>query len=83
MRRRDRIADPARHLDADRKRIEQIGTAHALQLGHRIKRRHDRRGRMDHRRQVCVAEVVDVGAGRIEKGRVENVGALFAANDGG
>ena len=83
VRRRDRIADPARDLDADRERIEQIDAAHALQLRQRVERRHDRRGRMDHGRQMGVAEVVDIGAGRVEKRRVERVGALLAADDRG
>ena len=79
---RDGAADPALQLDAEQEGEQQVGPGHAPQLCQRQQRRRHRRGRMDHGRQVGVAEIEHVGAGRIQEGRAQRIDALSAADDG-
>jgi type II secretory ATPase GspE/PulE/Tfp pilus assembly ATPase PilB-like protein len=82
MARRDRKADARLHLVAKDEREQQLGSAHPLQLSQRQQCGCYRCGRMDHRGQMGVAEVMDVGAGGIEEGRAERVDALAAPDHG-
>jgi hypothetical protein len=79
---RDGVADPAFELDAEPEGEQQLGAAHASQLGQREQRRRHRRGRMNDGRKMGVAEIEHVGAGRVQKGRAQGIRALAAADDG-
>ncbi len=81
MARRHRKPDPAFDLLAEHEGEQKIAAADALHLGERQQRRRHRRGRMDHRRHMGVAEVEHVGARRVEEGRAQGVDALATADN--
>ena len=79
----DRVADAALGLDAERKRMDELGAADRAVLGEHEDRGRDRAGGMDHRLQVRVVEVEDVRADAVEQGGAEDVDAFAAAEDAG
>jgi tripartite-type tricarboxylate transporter receptor subunit TctC len=82
MARRDRKPDAGLYLVAEDEGDQQIGSAQPPQFGERQHRRRHRRGRMNHRAQMGVAEVMDIGAGGVEKGRTQRIDALGAPDHG-
>jgi hypothetical protein len=81
MTRRDRAADAALDLEAQREGQEQVRPADAADLGESQQRRRQRRSRVDDRRQMGVAIVEDVGPCRVQEGGGERVDTLGASDD--
>ena len=79
----NRASDPAFELDAENECQQQLGAGHRPQLGEREQRRGDRRGRMDDRRNMGVAEIERIGARRVQECRAQAIHAFAAADDGG
>jgi len=79
---RERVADPAFHLDPEDEGVQQRRAGDRPPFGEREQAGRDRRCRMDHRAQMRVVEVEHVGAHRIEERRGERVGAFAPADDG-
>ena len=75
-------AQADRHLDADPGGVEHLGTGRAGGLGDGQRRRHDGRGRVQHRRQVGVVEVEGVGEGAVDE-RGRGAGDPQTGGDGG
>ncbi len=79
---RDHAADPAFDLEAENEGEQQRLAADFAQLGQCERGRCDRRGGMDHRREMRIAEVEDIGAGGIQERRAERIDAVVAPDDG-
>ena len=79
---RDRKTNARLHFVAEDEGEQQLGPAHLSQLGEREQCRRHRRGRMDHRPHMGIAEVVDVGARCIEECCGERIEALAASDHG-
>src|SRR5215468_3089882 len=68
MLRRDCKANARLNLVAENEREQELRPADLRELGKRQQRRRHWRCRMDHGAQMRVAEIVDIGRGRVEKG---------------
>ena len=82
-RHRDRLRQPARHLDAKRDRQQQVGAADRPPLCQCQRRGGDRTRRMHHGLGVRVVVRVDAGCQAIDQTGVQRIGLVAAADHRG
>ena len=83
MRGVDGVADAAFHLHAQHQGVQEVAPGDGPILRERQDRRSHRTGRMDDGPEVRVVVIEDVRGDAVHQGRVQNVHALLAAEDGG
>ena len=77
----NRIADAARHFNADHHRIDQVTTGNVQVLAQREHGRRDRTGWMNDGFQMRVVEVEGMRTDAVQQGGVRNVDFFFTAED--
>ena len=74
------VADAASDLNPQNQSVENRSPRQSLGFGHRQHRGRHRRGGMNHRAQMGVVKVEEIGCGRVEETRAQNIQPLRAAD---